>query len=155
MYKILVLEDEGPLVKNYIEQLERHRFDVFHSLDAKQSVKLVLDGRMDGVVVDLQLPVPEGLSAHEVENGDKTGLWFLDQIRHRMVGHPPMAVFVLTNNLAKHKARLEDFKVAQPILPRFLLEYATKAECGARALPARLKAQIATFRGLDGGLGEH
>lgn len=142
--QVLFLEDNVAWAKNYITRLQQAGFNVSHMLDAAAAVRFVHATPPAAMVIDIQLPIPRDVAAHDVADGNRAGLWFLEQVRDVIVNNW-VPVFVLTNNLKWHQSWLDEFREREPAL-RDLLQCDLKINCSAMQLPGRLLSQVSRWR---------
>lgn len=95
---LLFIDDEitTTVIEGYIAELEK-AFEVLTATRAEQ-VKPLLDRRTDiaALVVDMMLPVPDGVLSSRVDNGHSTGLWLVRSLRDLLISRQ-LGVFMLTN----------------------------------------------------------
>lgn len=64
--KILVVEDDLPLLEMYLERLKDEGFETVAAKNGQEGVNLALDEKPDLILLDLMLPVKGGIGALEV-----------------------------------------------------------------------------------------
>src|SRR5712692_8165368 len=114
--RILIIDDERPILLTLEALLGRHGYDVETSGTASQGLKLLKTKSPALVLLDLQLP-------------DAEGLQMLDQIKS---SHPETPVIILTAHDSLHNA-IESIKrgayhfISKPYAPEELLSLVEKA----------------------------
>lgn len=83
MNKILIVEDERPLLKIMADQLIKQNFQVITALNGSEGLNAALVNHPDLILLDIRMPVMNGLEMLEKLRQDKWG-------KH-------VAVIVLTN----------------------------------------------------------
>ncbi len=71
MKKILIIEDEKVLAEMYKEKLEMEGFEVCLAFDVKEGIELVKRERPDLILLDILLPVENGVSFLKRQKEDK------------------------------------------------------------------------------------
>jgi len=71
MKKILIIEDEKILAEMYKEKLEMEGFKVIVAFDVKEGVELAKKERPDLILLDILLPVENGVSFLKKQREDK------------------------------------------------------------------------------------
>jgi DNA-binding NtrC family response regulator len=115
-HRILIIDDERPILVTLEALLERHGYRVDTAPTASQGLKLLKSKSASLVLLDLQLP-------------DANGLEMLDRIKAEM---PGMQVIILTAHDSLHNA-IESIKrgayhfISKPYAPEELLSLVEKA----------------------------
>ena len=115
-HRILIIDDERPILMTLEALLERHGYQVDIAPTASQGLKLLKSKAPSLVLLDLQLP-------------DAPGLETLDQIKTEL---PDMPVIILTAHDSLHNA-IESIKrgayhfISKPYGPEELLSLVEKA----------------------------
>src|SRR5881227_1810407 len=114
--RVLIIDDERPVLMTLEALLERHGYDVETAGTASQGVKLLKSNLPSLVLLDLQLPDAEGLET-------------LDRIKTEL---PKVQVIILTAHDSLHNA-IESIKrgayhfISKPYAPEELLSLVEKA----------------------------
>src|SRR5881227_3135199 len=114
--RVLIIDDERPVLMTLEALLERHGYDVDTAGTASQGVKLLKSNLPSLVLLDLQLP-------------DGNGLEMLDRIKTEL---PKVQVIILTAHDSLHNA-IESIKrgafhfISKPYAPEELLSLVEKA----------------------------
>ena len=61
--RILITDDSRLLRKKLREELERLNCEVVEAVNGKEAITLVLEGELDGVILDIVMPVVGGIEA--------------------------------------------------------------------------------------------
>ena len=69
--KVLVVEDNLDILR-FISQQLRGTYDVFHATNGAEGLKIALNSRPDVVVMDIQMPVMDGLALLQALRADET-----------------------------------------------------------------------------------
>jgi DNA-binding NtrC family response regulator len=115
-HRVLIIDDERPVLMTLEALLERHGYDVETAGTASQGVKLLKSNLPSLVLLDLQLP-------------DANGLEMLDRIKTEL---PKVQVIILTAHDSLHNA-IESIKrgafhfISKPYAPEELLSLVEKA----------------------------
>ena len=115
-HRVLIIDDERPVLMTLEALLERHGYDVDTAGTASQGVKLLKSNLPSLVLLDLQLP-------------DANGLEMLDRIKTEL---PKVQVIILTAHDSLHNA-IESIKrgafhfISKPYAPEELLSLVEKA----------------------------
>ena len=115
-HRVLIIDDERPVLMTLEALLERHGYDVDTAGTASQGVKLLKSNLPSLVLLDLQLP-------------DGNGLEMLDRIKTEL---PKVQVIILTAHDSLHNA-IESIKrgafhfISKPYAPEELLSLVEKA----------------------------
>jgi DNA-binding NtrC family response regulator len=115
-HRVLIIDDERPVLMTLEALLKRHGYDVDTAATASQGVKLLKSNSPSLVLLDLQLP-------------DAHGLEMLDRIKTEL---PEVPVVILTAHDSLHNA-IESIKrgayhfISKPYAPEELLSLVEKA----------------------------
>jgi len=71
--KILIIEDELPMLKALSDKFSREGFDVLEARNGEEGLKIALQGRPDLIVLDLFMPVMDGKAMMEKLREDEWG----------------------------------------------------------------------------------
>lgn len=88
MKKILIVEDEEPILRLLAEQFRKNNFEVFEAKDGEQGLKLAEEKKPDLIILDLFMP-------------KKNGVAMLAELRESGEWGRQVPVVVLTNFLTK------------------------------------------------------
>jgi CheY-like chemotaxis protein len=96
MDTILFVDDEPEYVADYVEELKKS-YHVDFCRTAQESVQKIRENNdYQALVLDVQMPAPEGLSPAATSNGVDTGLWVLREVQETIVKNS-LPVILLTN----------------------------------------------------------
>lgn len=73
MKKILIVEDELPLLKIMADQLSKQNFQVLTALNGEDGLKSALTNHPDLILLDIRMPVMNGIEMLEKLRQDKWG----------------------------------------------------------------------------------
>ncbi|HET6323838.1 MAG TPA: hypothetical protein VFG04_03990 [Planctomycetaceae bacterium] len=139
--KILFLDDERIWCGPYLERLnDLFEVAVFHE------VKLALDyfehfQDVEGLIVDVMMPTPPGVSLSETNKDLATGIWFAEKMRDYVLAHLCPIIFLTNRGEENFGDRL-----AQMALPTNLYEVRNKRDTSSTALPVIVKQMINAAR---------
>ena len=66
MHKVLVVDDDKVLQQSVKQALQYHHFDVEVADNGKEAVEATLNDEFDIILLDIQMPVMDGLEAHDL-----------------------------------------------------------------------------------------
>lgn len=72
-YKILIVEDEGPLLEVLKERFENEGYKVFTAKDGAEGLTLALDEQPDLILLDIIMPKVDGLTMLKNLRADERG----------------------------------------------------------------------------------
>jgi len=135
--EIILVDDEKFYAGTYRDALAS-QFVVHYRDTAHDAVGCLAEhSNVRALVLDIMMPVPEGVSAAVTERGLTTGLWLLQHIKETVIGYS-IAVIVLTNRnpdvLAGPLKELE--------IPDYLVEVRAKCDTPAFLLPEIVATSI-------------
>ncbi|MFA6532681.1 MAG: response regulator [Patescibacteria group bacterium] len=99
MKKILIIDDDNNIVKMYLLKLSNSGYEAIYATNGKQGLEMAIQNHPDLIVLDLAMPVMDGMT-------------FLKQLRIDLWGKT-VPVIILTNRDADDKT-LEDIRKTQP-----------------------------------------
>ncbi len=71
--KILIAEDEEPMLKALVETFQNEKFDVFSAKDGEEGLKIALKKHPDIVLIDILMPKMDGMTMLEKMREDEWG----------------------------------------------------------------------------------
>ena len=133
MDSIFFIDDEAFFARRYIEELKGN-FKVSFCDSAIEAIDQIRGAdEFRALVLDIQMPPPQGHSLQITNDGLDTGLWLLQEIREIVIARP-LPVAILTNRLPQ----VIEAAVKKMSFPDQLIEVHHKTDTDAAALAMRL-----------------
>ena len=110
MAKILLVEDDLPLIRMYQLVLKKAGFDVVCALDGEEGIKCISREKPDMVLLDLVLPKKDGFEVLQELKGNK-----------KLANIPVVCLTVLSQEHDKNKAKqlgAVDYLIKTKVMPQ-------------------------------------
>lgn len=119
-YKILIVDDESSIVETFKEKLLLEKFDVISASDGKEGLEKALKEHPDLILLDLLMPLIDGLSMLKELRKDNWG--------------KDVAVIILTN--------LDDNKKVAEIVKEGTYDYLIKTDWEINDIVEKIKQKL-------------
>jgi CheY-like chemotaxis protein len=133
MEQILFIDDEAFFSTRYIEELEKN-YRVAFCESAIEAIRLIREiDEFRAIILDIQMPPPQGISPQVTNDGVDTGLWLLKEVREIIIQRP-LPVVILTNRIP----HIVENGVIRLVFPEQLIEVRQKTDTTTKKLVERV-----------------
>ena len=152
MSRLLVVDDEREYVTPYIEKLGA-RYAVDYCQSAEESVRMITGtDHYDALVLDNQMPPPEGVPASRTNFGQDTGLWILKEVEASIRVHSTSVVILTNRDLRNVRSSVEKLGFAEgaiEVLSKKTTPYEQLPDIVETLLPRVIRTNATVLRRWD------
>ena len=123
-YNVLIIEDAPDLLEDWPELLSTYEIDSHATGDYREALQLLNEGSYDCIILDIKMPVLEGMSDEETDNGRLTGIVICKLLREANPSVPILVVTSLKDLKAHSLARSAgaNYVITKPCYPDQIVE---------------------------------
>ncbi|MCC6783590.1 MAG: hypothetical protein IT457_12175 [Planctomycetes bacterium] len=139
---VLFVDDDQGYAKGFVEALES-RFDLTYVRHPDVAIERLRNGRFDGLVLDIKMPMPTGGDRHVLKDGQFSGLFVLDQCQVLLAERTTFACILTNVHLQQINEKIVDFGIE---LPDGQLRVVSKGLTNRSVFPLELEGYMRLWR---------
>ena len=152
MNRLLFVDDEREYVVDYVDKLS-DKFAVDFCQTAEETIQKIMESHpYDAVVLDNQMPAPEGLPPSVTNGGQDTGIYILEKTKQRILSHSTPVVILTNRNPSSVRSSVQKLGLSEDeiqILRKKDTPYDKLPELVHRLLPRYIRSEATLLRHWD------